>query len=31
MNIPGKPEGRLEEKVRKLGCNVYKVTKKEII
>lgn len=28
MNIPGKPDGRLEEKVRKLGCNVYKVTKK---
>ena len=22
MNIPGKPDGRLEEKVRKLGCNV---------
>lgn len=28
MNIPGKPMGRLEGKVRNLGCNIYKVTKK---
>lgn len=28
MNIPGKPDGRLEQKVRELGCNIYKVTKK---
>lgn len=29
MNIPDKPDGRLEQKVRDLGCNIYKVTKKK--
>lgn len=29
MDIPGKPEGRLEQKVRDLGCRIFKVTKKQ--